>query len=121
MSYSRAVSGTHSREENRVLLPGELRGEIMVFQSMVVREISRTGVTIDTHIPLHIDSLHDVRLALGDRSVVVKARVAHSHITDVDQDTVVYRSGLEFVEPSGAVATAILSFVEEANSGRRGV
>lgn len=121
MSSSRPVSGSDSREQNRVLLPSELRGEVMVFQPIIVRDISRTGVTVDTHFPLHIDSLHDVRLVLGDRSVVVKCRVAHSHISDVDQDTVVYRTGLEFVEPSAPVAAAILAFVEEVASDENGV
>ena len=47
------------------------------------------------------------------RSVVVKGRIAHSRISDVDQDIITYRSGVEFIEPSERVAAAIQHFVDE--------
>lgn len=97
---------------------GELHGEVMVFQPMLVRDISRGGVTVETRFPIQIDSLHDVRLTLADKSVIVKGRVVHSHITDVDQDNVVYRTGLEFVEPSRPVAGAIGEFIEAVKAHR---
>ena len=100
---------------------GELHGEVMVFQPMLVRDISRGGVTVETRFPLQIDSLHDVRLTLADKSVIVKGRVVHSHISDVDQDNVVYRTGLEFVEPSRPVASAIGDFIEAVKAHRSGV
>jgi hypothetical protein len=43
---------------------------------------------------------------------VVKGRVAHSRISDVDQDVVRYRSGVEFIEPSERVAAVIAEFIE---------
>ena len=79
----------------------------MVYQPTTVRQISRGGMQVETAFPLHLDSLHDFRLTLGDRSVVVKGRIAHCHISDVDQDIVVYRSGVEFVEPPERVAVVI--------------
>ncbi|MBI4885702.1 MAG: PilZ domain-containing protein [Acidobacteria bacterium] len=114
------MSGADKRDAERVPILGELHGEVMVFQPILVKDISRTGVTIDTHFPLQIDSLHDVRLVLGERSIVVKGRVAHSHISDVDQDAVVYRTGLEFIEPSLPVTTAIIEFLDSVKAGRRG-
>jgi Fic family protein len=42
----------------------------------------------------------------------VKGRVAHSRISDVDQDVVRYRSGVEFIEPSERVAAVIAEFIE---------
>ena len=45
--------------------------------------------------------------SLGDRSVVVKGRVAHCRISDVDQELVHYKSGVEFIELSERVAAAI--------------
>jgi len=93
----------------------------MVFQAMLVRDVSKGGVTVETRFPLQIDSLHDIRLTLGHRSVVVKGRVVHSRISDVDQDAVAYRTGLEFIEPSAAVLGVIVEFLEEVKAHRSGV
>lgn len=113
--------GQDKRQAERVPMLGELHGEVMIFQPMLVRDISRGGVTVETRFPLQIDSLHDIRLTLADRSVVVKGRVAHSHISDVDQDIVMYRTGLEFVEPSAAVLGAIVDFIQTVKANRSGV
>jgi hypothetical protein len=83
----------------------------MVFQPTTVRQISRGGMQVETKFPLQLDSLHDFRLTLGDRSVVVKGRIAHCRISDVDQDIVLYRSGVEFIDPPERVATVIDAFV----------
>jgi len=109
------------RRSERVPMLGQLNGEVMVFQPMLVRDISRGGVTVETGFPLQIDSLHDIRLTLGGKSVVVKGRVVHSHISDVDQDIVVYRTGLEFVELSAPVRSAIAEFIETVKVNRSGV
>ena len=108
------------RKLERVQILGELRGEMKVFQPMHVREISKQGVTIETLFPLHLDSLHDVRLSLGDTSVVIRGRVVHSHVSDVEQDAVVYRAGLEFVDPPPAVRRAVEDFLGAVQSDRRG-
>jgi hypothetical protein len=109
------------RDVERVPILGQLQGEMMVFQPMLIRDISKGGVTVETRFPLHIDSLHDVRLTLGDRSIVVKGRVAHSHICDVDQDIVTYLTGLEFVEPSQRIIGAIAEFLDAVKADRSGV
>jgi hypothetical protein len=109
------------RQAERVPMLGELYGEVMVFQPMLVRDISDGGVTVETRFPLQIDSLHDVRLTLGGTSIVVKGRVVHAHISDVDQDIVVYRAGLEFVEPSPKVSAAIVEFIGAVKTHRSGV
>ena len=100
---------------------GGLHGEIVVFQPMLVREISLVGVSVETRFPLQLDSLHDIRLTLGDRSVVTKGRVVHARLADMEQEQVVYRVGLEFVEPSPAVAAALAEFLETLREGRSGV
>jgi hypothetical protein len=100
------------RDSERVEILGALHGEIMVFQPMTISQISRGGAQVETSFPLQLDSLHDLRLTLGDRSIVVKGRVAHSRISDMDQDQVTYRSGIEFVAPPDRVASAIEEFVE---------
>jgi hypothetical protein len=107
------------RDTERLQILGELHGEVMVFQPMAIKEISRGGAQIETGFPLHLDSLHDFRLTLGDRSLVVKGRVVHCSITDVEQELVLYRAGIEFIEPSERVATAIHDFIEAVTTGRR--
>jgi hypothetical protein len=79
------------RDRERLTVLGDLVGEVMVLEPMLIREIGTAGATIETRFPLQLDSLHDLRLLLGDRPVIVKGRVVHSHITDVDQDVVTYR------------------------------
>jgi hypothetical protein len=110
---------SEKRDTDRVPILGELHGEIMVFEPMAIKEISRGGAQIETSFPLQLNSLHDLRLTLVDRSVVVKGRVVHCHISDVDQDVVMYRSGIEFVEPSDRVQSVILDFLESIKAGRR--
>ena len=112
---------TEKRDAERLPMLGELHGEVMVFEPMVVKELSRIGATVETRFPLHLNSLHDVRLTLGARSVVVKARVVHSRISDVDQDVVTYRTGVEFVEPSQRVMNAISEFLEMVKVERQRV
>ena len=86
---------------------------------MTVREIGRAGVQVESGFPLQLDSLHDFRLALGPRSIVVKGRVVHCSISDVDQEVVVYRSGVEFIEPSERVAAVIVEFIDALKDGRQ--
>jgi hypothetical protein len=107
------------RDTQRLQILGELHGEVMVFQPMAIKEISRGGAQIETRFPLHLDSLHDFRLTLGERSLVVKGRVVHCSITDVEQELVIYRAGIEFIEPSDPVAFAIGDFIDAVTSGRR--
>jgi hypothetical protein len=109
------------RDTERIPILGELQGEMMVFQPMTVKEISRGGATVETRFPLQLNSLHDVRLILGNTSVILKGRVVHSRISDVDQDVVMYRTGMEFVEPSDRVITAIEAFLEAVKNYRSGV
>jgi len=114
-------SEADKRDNDRILILGDLKGEIMVFEPLQIKEISRSGASVETRFPLAIDSLHELRLTLGSQSVVLKGRVAHSRISDVDQEIVTYRSGLEFVEPSDPVRAVIAKFLETIKSSRRGV
>src|SRR5262245_5129673 len=109
----------NQRDTERIPILGELHGEVTVFQPTIITEISRRGAQLETTFPLQVDSLHEFRLTLGDRSVVVKGRVAHCSISDVDHELVHYRSGIEFIEPSSHVHTVILEFIESIKTGRR--
>ena len=113
------MTAENKRDTERIEILGELRGEVMIFQPMAIKEISRGGAQVETGFPLQLDSLHDFRLTLGERSVVIKGRVAHCSISDVDQEVVLYRSGIEFIEPPDRVATVVAEFIEAITSGRR--
>jgi hypothetical protein len=112
-------SDRDKRDAERIEILGDLRGEVMVFSPISIREISRTGAQVETSFPLQLDCLHDFRLTLGDRSVVVKGRVVHCTISEVDQEAVMYRSGVEFIEPPRRVDEVIAEFVGSIKDGRR--
>ncbi len=111
----------NKRDTDRIQILGELHGEVMIFQPMTIKEVSRGGAQIETGFPLHLDSLHEFRLTLGERSIIVKGRVAHCTISDVEQEVIIYRSGIEFVEPSERVNTVITDFIAAVQDGRRAV
>jgi len=115
------MSAEHKREREaeRLQILGDLHGEVMVFQPMAVKELSHGGAQVETAFPLHVDSLHEFRLTLGERSLVVKGRIVHCSISDVDQEIVLYRSGVEFVEPTERFSSVIDSFIDAVRSGRR--
>jgi hypothetical protein len=52
---------------------------------------------------------------------VLKGRVAHSRISDVDQEIVTYRSGIEFIELSERVREVIAGFLDTLRANRSGV
>jgi hypothetical protein len=106
------------RDGTRVAMICRLEGEVMVYQPMVIREVSHRGALVETRFALHLNSLHDLRLELGERSVVVKGRVVHSQIADVDDDLLVYWTGIEFIEPSEHVSTAIAEFLKAVRAER---
>ena len=114
-------SESDKRDTERVLILGDLQGEIMVFEPLQIKEISRGGASVDTRFPLALNSLHELRLTLGDKSIVLKGRVAHSRISEVDQEIVTYRSGIEFVEPSERVQSVIAEFLETIKASRSNV
>jgi hypothetical protein len=109
---------SNRRGRDRIEILGDLQGEVMVYQPMAIRELGYGGAQIETPFPLQLDSLHELRLVLGDSSVIVKGRVVHCRIADMDREFVAYRSGLEFIEPSAGVRDAIARFIDAVRSGR---
>jgi hypothetical protein len=107
------------RAVDRVPIRGELRGEITRYEPLAVIELGPRGVQVETGFPLHLDSLHDIKISLGSRSVVVKGRVVHSRISAVFQDIVAYRSSMEFVEPPDHVSQATAGFFDAIEAKRR--
>jgi len=54
----------------------------------------------------------------GERSIVLKGRVAHSRISDGEQENVTYRSGIEFIEASAPVDPQRRLTGQSPSSGR---
>jgi hypothetical protein len=100
------------RTSERIPILGDLHGEVKVFQPITIKELSARGAQVESRFPLHVDSLYEFRLAHGERAIGVKGRVSHSRISEVDQDLVFYRSGIEFIETSPRVGAAITDFLD---------
>jgi len=111
------VDSTRRRAE-RLEIMGDLHGEVMIYQPMCLTQVSRRGAEVETTFPLQIDSLHDFRFVLGDRSIVVKGRVAHARVSNVENEATVYRSGIEFVDPAERVVEAIGEFLDEVEAAK---
>jgi hypothetical protein len=105
------MTDENKRDSERVQVPAPLHGEVKVFQPMTILDVSAGGAQIETPFALQLDSLHEFRISLGERSVVVKGRIAHCHIGELKGGVVIYRTGVEFVEVSHHVQSAIEHFV----------
>ncbi len=101
----------NTRDSERVPISGQVTGEVTVYEPMTILDLSDRGAQVETKFPLHLDSLHEFRLSLGTRSVVVKGRIAHCQIGELGE-TIRYRTGIEFIEPSEHALAAIHAFVE---------
>ena len=108
------------RQSERVEMLGEMPGAATVAQPIAIKELSRTGALIEASFPLQIDSLHQFRLMLGDRVIVLRGRIVHCRISDIDQDRVVYAAGVDFVELMPAASEMIASFLDTVRAGRTG-
>ena len=116
----RAGSYPDRRDAERLSVLGSLSGEVMVFQPLTIFEISEQGLETETNFPLYLDSLHKFRLKLGDQPVIVKGRITHCSLVDVDQELVRYRSGVQFVDLPQHVIQALKVFVAKLKkSGER--
>src|SRR3954463_7270085 len=105
------MAGENKRDTERVAVPAPLSGEVKVYQPMTILDVSPGGAQIETPFALQLDSLHEFRISLGERSIVVKGRIAHCHVGDLKEGMTLYRSGVEFVEISDHVRSAIEHFV----------
>lgn len=112
------MDDANKRDAERIVTRRSLEGAVMVFQPMTIIEISHGGALVETPFSLQLDSLHEFRLSLEERSVVVKGRIAHCYVGEVRNDATVYRTGVEFIEPSEPVRLAIAEFVDTLSALR---
>jgi hypothetical protein len=82
---------TNTRDSERVPTAGQVTGEVTVYEPMTILDLSDRGAQVETKFALHLGSLHEFRLSLGERSVVVKGRIAHCQIGDLQEGgTILY-------------------------------
>ena len=109
----------NKRDMERVPVPSPLYGEVKVFHPMTILDISKGGLQIETPFGLQVNSLHEFRVGLGERSIVVKGRIAHCHIGELTAEgAVFYRSGVEFIENTEHAQLAIVAFVDALKLSR---
>jgi hypothetical protein len=110
--------GPEKRGSPRTEILGRLAGEVSVPAPTLIRDISRKGAQIECAFPLILGSAHELRLHLGDESVVVKARVVRCQITDIGRDLVRYVAGVEFVELAPHADAAIAAYLDRIRRER---
>jgi hypothetical protein len=112
--------GRDRRRSARVDLLADLQGHVVTLDERIrVRQVSHGGLTIETSAPLSPRLVHEFRVSSGDRSALVRARVAHSRV-QVQGDSVAYLSGLEVVEPAPealAILEEIVALAQEVPRG----
>jgi hypothetical protein len=113
------MADDNKRDNERVPVPSPLAGEVKVFQPMTILDVSHGGAQIETPFALQLDSLHDFKISLGTRSIVVKGRIAHCHIGELREGVVLYRTGVEFIENSVHVQSALDHFIEALKAANR--
>lgn len=113
------MADDNKRDTERVPVPSPLHGEVKVFQPMDILDVSHGGAQIETPFPLQLDSLHDFRISLDERSIVVKGRIANCHIGELKGGTALYRSGVEFIETTGHAQAALDTFVDALKISQR--
>ena len=89
---------------------GRIQGAVTVYQPITVLDITETAFRLDAPFALQNDSLHDFRLTLDTRSIIVKGRVVRCQIGEL-REGVVYTCTVEFVDPPPHVLTAIRDFI----------
>jgi hypothetical protein len=92
---------------------GRLSGEVTVFQPLTIVEVSMGGVQVETDFPLTAHTVHDFRISLGAHTLVIKGRVTHCRLADVDHERVIYRTGVEILDPSPHVREAFEAYIDE--------
>ena len=86
-----------------------IAAEVTVLQPVTVLDISADGVHIEASFALQNDSLHEFRLTLRERSVVVKGRIVRCE-AELHHGQLLYRWTVEFVEPTPHALLAINDF-----------
>lgn len=103
------------RQRHRTPLASRLSGEVTVYRALTVTDLSLHGARVETPEPLRVNSVRAFRLNLGEQTIVLKGRVCHASIRALDDDLVVYTSGIEFLDVPAFAEMAIARFLERSS------
>jgi hypothetical protein len=85
------------RGDLRFEIIGQLWGSLETVERLPLRNVGRGGALVESRVPLSAQSVHGVRLLLGEEPSDVKVRVRHvTPVTTPAGDR--YLVGLEFVD-----------------------
>lgn len=104
------------RQRPRTRLPNGLTGEVTVYRPLSVSDLSTQGARVETPEPLRVNSIRAFRLNLGDQTVVLKGRVCHASVRALDDQMVVYTSGVEFLDVPMLARLAIERYLDRAGA-----
>ena len=88
------------RRAPRIEILGRLHGQVTTLRvSVTVREISLSGMSLETDFRFPVDAIHEFQLAMGDgSSATVTGRVVYSRDNGESDGTARYLTGVEFVD-----------------------
>ena len=100
------------RAQPRYDVIGALWGVLELNEEARLRNVSATGVLLDSPVPMALDSAQTIQLAVDGQGVAVEARVRHARQQADDSREPRYVIGLEFIEPP----TSVLQSIEQLSS-----
>lgn len=113
------LTGTEERRiAQRVEILGTLHADVLIAQPLIITDISDVGLQVVSDFPLHLHSLHECRLTLDGTTVVVKGRIVHASVADLDGETVRYRSGIALEEAPEPVRVVIEEYARKLRALR---
>jgi len=99
------------RRAERFEVAGELWGSVGTVEVLNVRDVSVSGLLVESRRPLPVDGRHRVRLVLGTVASEVFARVSRVSWAGGTDRRERYLIGLEFLELPPALAQHIAQLV----------
>lgn len=108
------------RDAPRVNILGTLRAEALVTHPLDITDINGAGLQALSTFPFQLDVVHEFRLTLDGLTVVVKGRVVHSSVLELDQEGVLYRTGVHFVDATDATKQALELYANRLKQHREG-
>jgi len=100
------------RSEPRYDVIGALWGVLELHEQARLRNVSATGVLLDSPVPMALDSAQTIRLEVDGQSVTVDARVRHVRQQNYDSTGARHAIGLELIEPP----TPVLQSIEQLSA-----
>ena len=100
------------RAQPRYDVIGALWGVLELNEEARLRNVSATGVLLDSPVAMALDSAQTIQLAVDGQGVAVEARVRHVRQQTDDATEPRYVIGLEFIEPP----TSVLQSIEQLSS-----